>query len=130
MSCSSIPVYDAEQVKTLSDFNHTCNNQCRIAEPNFEESLTTELDADTRETEPKTPEIPNNSDESTELKTVIVPACPCNKQSDKYMIQCKTCQGWTHYACTDLPTYQLYILVTTSRKYTCKQCVNVPTDTK
>ena len=40
------------------------------------------------------------------------------------------CKGWTHYSCTKLPAYQLFILSRTSRKYTCELCTEVPLDLK
>lgn len=33
--------------------------------------------------------------------------------------------GWTHYKCTQLPVYQLYLIV---RRYTCEACANVTPD--
>lgn len=45
---------------------------------------------------------------------------------DEFMMRCSKCQGWTHFICTQLPTYQLYLLIHTSRKYTCEQCSNTP----
>ena len=40
------------------------------------------------------------------------------------------CKRWTHYPCTKLPAYQLFILTRTSRKYTCELCTEVPLDLK
>jgi len=53
---------------------------------------------------------------------------PCMSEANDSMIQCNKCQGWTHYECTQLPVYQLYLLVHTSRRYTCEACANVTPD--
>lgn len=46
------------------------------------------------------------------------------------MIQCSKCSEWTHYECTNLPAYQLHLLITTTRRYTCEVCSNVPLEFK
>lgn len=51
----------------------------------------------------------------------------CNEGQNAYMIQCCKCQKWTHYRCTRLQVYQLYLLTSTSRRYTCAKCTTVPT---
>ncbi|CAG2192948.1 unnamed protein product [Mytilus edulis] len=50
----------------------------------------------------------------------------CSIPFDKVMIMCNSCKSWTHYICTELPTYQLYTLTSTSRKYTCSKCAVIP----
>ena len=44
------------------------------------------------------------------------------------MLECNKCKSWTHYSCTALPLYQLYSLVTTSRRFTCEKCIDIPED--
>ena len=38
------------------------------------------------------------------------------------MILCNSCHTWIHYECTNLPVYQLSMLMMTNRKYTCQKC--------
>jgi hypothetical protein len=58
----------------------------------------------------------------------VTPTCTisCGQITDKFMIHCSKCQQWTHYKCTLLPAYQLYMFVSTTRKFTCEMCSNVP----
>ena len=44
------------------------------------------------------------------------------------MLQCSDCRKWIHYKCSDLPTYMLYSLVNSKRKYTCVNCVSISED--
>ena len=39
-------------------------------------------------------------------------------------IQCCACSTWCHFECTELPPYQLYMLHSTRRLYTCQKCVS------
>lgn len=57
----------------------------------------------------------------------VTPTCTisCGQITDKFMIHCSKCQQWTHYKCTLLPAYQLYMFVNTTRKFTCEMCSNV-----
>ncbi|CAC5386637.1 unnamed protein product [Mytilus coruscus] len=50
----------------------------------------------------------------------------CNDIQNAFMIQCCRCQLWTHYKCTRLPVYQIYLLTSTSRRYNCETCTTVP----
>ena len=52
--------------------------------------------------------------------------CPCGQAETKAMIQCSKCQGLVHFKCCRLPVYQLYMLHSTKRLFTCEQCVKVP----
>ena len=54
--------------------------------------------------------------------------CLCNKEDNESMIECSKCKKYTHYLCTHLPVYQLYVLINSARKYTCEQCANVPAE--
>ena len=58
----------------------------------------------------------------------VTPTCSisCVQITEKFMIHCSKCQQWTHYKCTLLPAYQLYMFVNTTRKFTCEMCSNVP----
>ena len=38
------------------------------------------------------------------------------------MLSCEKCSGLCHYICSELPTYQIHMLRTRKRKYTCKLC--------
>ena len=57
----------------------------------------------------------------------VTPTCTisCGQITDKFMIHCSKCQQWTHYKCTLLPPYQLYMFVNTTRKFPCEICSNV-----
>lgn len=46
------------------------------------------------------------------------------------MLLCSKCKKWTHYACTKLPAYQLFLLINTSRKYTCEAFTVAPHEFK
>ena len=51
----------------------------------------------------------------------------CNNASDKYMIQCKDCENYTHYACTRLPPTQLQKFMTKGyKRYSCDNCYEMP----
>ena len=50
----------------------------------------------------------------------------CNIIPNIHMIQCSKCEMWTHYECTKLPIYQLYLLTSTKRRYDCEKCTTVP----
>lgn len=64
-----------------------------------------------------------NQDESKKTKGVCT---ECESPDHKFMIQCFTCQKWTHYECTKLPAYRLtYLAEKKSRRYICKQCIQV-----
>ena len=58
----------------------------------------------------------------------VTPTCTisCGQITDKVMIHCSKCHQWTHYKCTLLPPYQLYMFVNTTRKFPCEICSNVP----
>ena len=50
----------------------------------------------------------------------------CSDPEVDEMIQCSKCEGWLHYWCTRLPSYQLHLLCNTSRKFQCELCTVVP----
>ena len=50
----------------------------------------------------------------------------CDKPDSPSMIMCHTCKLWQHYECTALPRYQIYALTSSTRKYECMNCVDVP----
>ncbi len=51
-------------------------------------------------------------------------ACCVNPDSADNMIKCNDCRQWLHFACSQLPAYQLPIFMATQRRYTCQLCVN------
>lgn len=52
----------------------------------------------------------------------------CSNENDSCMILCNKCRKWTHYSCSQLPLYQLYILISSSRRYTCELCTIISPD--
>ena len=80
---------------------------------------------------PKTAHV-NKEASASSVSSVTFKQCTaiCTKSMNKFMIQCNKCSEWTHYECTLLPAYQIHLLVTTSRRYTCEACSNVPIEFK
>ena len=72
----------------------------------------------------------NATNKSEEIVTTKQCTKTCSKPMNKFMIQCSKCSEWTHYECTNLPAYQLHLLITTTRRYTCEVCSNVPLEFK
>lgn len=52
----------------------------------------------------------------------------CKSLDDNKMIQCKKCNSWLHYSCTELPKYQIFLFHSTVRKFECEKCTVVPCD--
>ena len=57
----------------------------------------------------------------------------CSKESclspdSTYMLKCCDCKLSIHFSCTNLPRYQLYLYVKTSRKFSCEVCSLIPAD--
>ena len=51
----------------------------------------------------------------------------CLDDEDQYKLECVECKRLVHYMCTDLPLYQLQLLLTKNyRKFVCVNCVEVP----
>ena len=47
----------------------------------------------------------------------------CGHEADPKMIECKKCRKYTHFSCTQLPTYQLaQFMVKNYSKYVCANC--------
>ena len=153
-TCSEIPVYDkTTTVKLPKDFGHKCVNKCTLEnldlsimdesssdQENLNESIlsendtvlkqiaNTDLDCETV----SSPQILENEPKADKTACKSKPTANkvqctqmCEGEMNNFMIQCNKCQGWTHYLCTKLPIYQLYLLVHTSRRYTCEKCSNV-----
>ena len=63
-------------------------------------------------------------------KVVYYPKCSgneCLSDEDEYKLECVQCQKLFHYACTQLPLYQLsYFLIKGYRRYVCPECTVVP----
>ncbi|CAC5406520.1 unnamed protein product [Mytilus coruscus] len=126
----AIYAYDNERrmVEILAKLDrsegHDSDNNCVLHEP---------LSDNEEETNPKTLMI-NEQNEQTntqsltdDIQNKIIPKCTtCEQVCDKFVILCSKCTKWTHYKCTCLPSYQLFILTTSSRKYTCESCSKVP----
>ena len=141
-SCNQIPVFDeTENPKTPEHFGHKCNgvhctkDTCSIDELEDDDSdnncvLHEPLSDNEEETNPKTLMINEQTNTQTltdDIQNKIIPKCTtCEQVCDKFMILCSKCTKWTHYKCTCLPSYQLFILTTSSRKYTCESCSKVP----
>ena len=68
----------------------------------------------------------NAINKSEEIVTTKQCTKTCSKPMNKFMIQCSKCSEWTHYECTNLPAYQLHLSITTTRRYTCEVCSNIP----
>ena len=56
----------------------------------------------------------------------------CKSDINKHMLKCSKCKRMTHYRCTLLPAYQLYLFTReTYRLYVCDTCVgDIPDDFK
>ena len=150
-SCCKIPIYDDTNIpKFPKDFGHNCGEDkpCVIERIDYESfdkdeqtALKNLVETDNDEEETNVKELATE-DDTTDLETVEpVPFkkevtkpqsndqnCTenCKNKANEYMIQCDKCNKWTHYICTALPAYQLYMLTNTSRKYRCRICSNVP----
>ena len=72
----------------------------------------------------------NAINKSEEIVTTKQCTKTCSKPMNKFIIQCSKCSEWTHYECTNLPAYQLHLLITTTQRYTCEVCSNVPLEFK
>lgn len=60
---------------------------------------------------------------SAETRTCLV---HCGQADNADMLNCYDCKGWIHFTCTKLPSYQLYSLIKTKRRYSCETCIEVP----
>ena len=69
----------------------------------------------------KTPEKAKNS-ENTRFSCR---SCSVDCIEGENSIQCHECKSWTHYNCSKLPPYQLFLYETTQRKYTCEFCADI-----
>ncbi|CAG2223371.1 unnamed protein product [Mytilus edulis] len=141
-SCNQIPVFDeTDNPKTPEHFGHKCNgvhctkDTCNIDEQEGDDSdnncaIHEPLSDNEEETTPKTFMISEQTNTQTltdDIQNKIIPKCTtCEQVCDEFMILCSKCTKWTHYKCTCLPSYQLFILTTSSRKYTCESCSKVP----
>lgn len=50
----------------------------------------------------------------------------CNTDSGGTTIQCNDCKSLCHFSCTRLPRYQLFVLRSSHRKYSCESCLSIP----
>lgn len=114
---------------SINDENETAVKQIEQLSSNTD-TCTTDMQSQVNSDE--TQQQSNNNDPKVESKqkaTSNKTTCTqsCKYETSEHMMQCNRCQGWTHYVCTKLPVYQLYLLVHTSRRYTCETCSNVTT---
>lgn len=155
-NCHDIPVFDDTEItKYPVDYEHECknppcsvdtidgsiinedndennNDTCSSKKPTPQEkdNLTDHADSiihtqDILQSEDTVPKELKSQSESLEINKI---ACTqlCNDIQNAFMIQCCKCQLWTHYKCTRLPVYQIYLLTSTSRRYNCETCTIVP----
>ena len=53
----------------------------------------------------------------------------CSDENDSSTIQCTKCKKFTHYTCSKLPLYQIYLFKSSQRKFLCEVCVGtIPED--
>jgi len=131
-------------ISIINDANNNCNKPITESQGQLEsdQSLIHAIDTETTNTQEfptsiettHTQEISETEDtdpkiliSNSESLNQITCTQQCNDGQNAYMIQCCKCQKLTHYRCTRLPVYQLYILTSTSRRYTCEKCTTVPT---
>lgn len=145
-------IYDNDEVKRPKDFGHDCEGVCNVQpdiistnentieidsnnnnsdetkakELIYEHEFTGSLLSEIKENEPQEISTPTTKSENSNLGCTA----DCTLPTNDAMIMCNSCKGWTHYKCTKLPIYQVYLLVSTSRRYTCEKCVNIPNDFK
>ena len=77
-------------------------------------------------------------DESKDNESINIPkahqpsACTttgCTMDADQLKVKCHECKRFTHYECTELPAYQLYVFKTGKRRCVCEMCAGpVPED--
>jgi len=58
-------------------------------------------------------------------KEITKSCVSCTSPDTAEMIQCNSCNKWINYTCSMLPPYQVYIFVTSSRRYSCPNCVQI-----
>ena len=71
----------------------------------------------------------NNSQRVVRKKNDSTKSCSlCSDPDTKFMILCNECNEWQHFLCTKLPCYQIHVFMTTTRKFKCSRCVDIPKD--
>ncbi|XP_071176370.1 probable DNA repair protein RAD50 [Mytilus edulis] len=145
-SCSAIPVFDSEgTAHSPVHYGHDCSGQsgtCNYESLKSSTPYVENSDSETEQTEVlklvnnmnnenekihsnETDDIRQlNSDHDLNNNTGCTKNCKNN--NDDNMICCSDCHRWTHYLCTKLPSYQLYTLINSKRKYSCEICSIVP----
>lgn len=128
-NCCDIPVYvDVNTVRTVKDYDHKCSR------PGF-------LELSVGNNESEKPEKYKRQDTAVNTcKSVTSVDCEqarrnkearcqnCDEMTETDTIECCSCKSWSHFSCTKLPRYQLFVFVSTSRKFTCEKCVEIPED--
>ena len=74
---------------------------------------------------PQTSEITQNLS-TLKIASSSCSVAECKSDINKHMLKCSKCKRMTHYRCTLLPAYQLYLFTRkTYRLYVCDTCVPV-----
>ena len=69
---------------------------------------------------------------TSETTGTVHSTCPvCGSEATKKknavdVLKCSACSQFVHFACTNLPPYQLYKFSKTASKFTCESCVSTP----
>ena len=57
--------------------------------------------------------------------TCVITGCA---SMSKNFLKCSECKLPVHYECSKLPSYQIFTFTNSQRKFTCENCVNLPSD--
>lgn len=52
------------------------------------------------------------------------PACDLSVDSNSKAVQCRKCDKWIHYYCTQLPAYYIVLIAGSTISFTCETCVS------
>ena len=53
------------------------------------------------------------------------PSCDLKVESDSNALQCRKCEKWIHYFCTQLPSYFIVLLAGSTITFICETCVGL-----
>ena len=53
------------------------------------------------------------------------PSCDLKVESDSNALQCRKCEKWIHYFCTQLPSYFIVLLAGSTITFICETCVSL-----
>lgn len=66
---------------------------------------------------------------NTTRETTICSLTECTEDCDENILTCVSCKRFVHFKCTNLPLYQLQLILNTkSKRYTCQNCVEISKD--